>query len=164
MKILYRGVLHTMNAWFLSAPAQIDVQATQHRIKRALDLARDFIRMGFHPGWEARTTAGWHASPVSVTNRFRSSTEEVAVRNATIEQERREFVEQILTAVNRLSTRERELILTRWFDREDRTDIEAYIMLNLTHSSYYRLRNSAFRKLAGALGMEVYAEEGREEL
>lgn len=107
-----------MNAWFLSAPAQIDVQATQRRVKRALDLARDFIRMGFHPGWEARTTAGWHASPVSVTNRFRSSTEEVAVRNATIEQERREFVEQILTAVNRLSTRERELILTRWFDRE----------------------------------------------
>ncbi|USG64651.1 transcriptional regulator [Brevibacillus ruminantium] len=147
-----------MEAWFAVPTVQVNWPATQRRVKKTLDLARDFIRMGFHPGMEARTTAGWQTTPVSTTNRFRSSTEQVAIRNATIEQERREYVEQILRAVRRLSSRERELIMTRWFDGEDRTDIEAYIMLNLTHSSYYRVRNSAFRKLACGLGIEVFTE------
>ncbi|NOU57036.1 transcriptional regulator [Brevibacillus borstelensis] len=148
-----------METWLAFSTAKVNRPATQRRVKKALDLARDFIRMGFHPGIEARTTAGWHTTPSTVTNKFRSSTEDAAVRNATIEQERREYVERILAAVNRLSSRERELIWTRWFDGEDRTDIEAYIMLNMTHSSYYRTRSSAFRKLAGGLGMEVYHEE-----
>jgi ArpU family phage transcriptional regulator len=148
-----------MTAWRDLTLEKIDWPATQRNVKKALDLARDLMRMGFHPGLEARTTSVLHGTPVSVTNRFRSSTEDTAVRNASIEQERRAFVEDVLAAVDRLPSRERELILTRWFDREDRTDIETYIMLNMTHASYYRTRSKAFRSLAYALGVEVYAAD-----
>lgn len=132
--------------------------ATERKVKQMLDLARDFIRMGFHPGIEAKTTAQYLPIPPSRTNRFHSGTEQAAIKNAQIEQERGAHVQRVLAAVKRLGTREQELILARWFGDDDRTDVETYIQLNMTHASYYRTRSRAFYKLAFALGVEVYDE------
>lgn len=62
-----------MSAQQLNLLPEIDRAATEKKVKEALDLARDFIRMGFHPGIEARTTAGYSLVPPSQTNQFRSS-------------------------------------------------------------------------------------------
>jgi ArpU family phage transcriptional regulator len=55
-----------------------------------------------------------------------------------------------------LGKRERELILKRWFGDEDMTDIEVYMELGMSQSTYYRIRGRAFFKLAFALKLEVY--------
>ncbi|MFY0543643.1 ArpU family phage packaging/lysis transcriptional regulator [Brevibacillus sp. H7] len=143
----------------VQVPLKVDRVATERNVKKMLDLARDYICMGFHPGIEAKTTAHPLPVPFSKTNRFQSGTEQAAVRNAAMEQERSAHVQQVIAAVRRLGTREQELILARWFGADDRTDVETYIQLNMTHASYYRTRSRAFYKLAFALGVEVYEEE-----
>lgn len=115
--------------------------------------------MGFHPGIEVSTTAGYSLVPPTQTNQFRSSTENVAIKNADIETRRKEHVQRVLTAVKRLGKRERELIMTRWFGDDDLTDIEAYIELNMAPSTFYRIRGGAFYKLAFALRLEVYKSD-----
>lgn len=135
---------------------KIDRAATMKRVKEALDLARDFIRMGFHPKWEANTTASYSLTPKSETNKFFSSTENIAIKNAEIEMMRTEHVREVFEAVNRLGKKERDLIQTRWFGDDDKTDIETYIELDMTHATYYRIRARAFYKLAHALKLEVY--------
>jgi ArpU family phage transcriptional regulator len=133
--------------------------ATMKRVKEALDLARDFIRMGFHPKWEADTTASYSLTPKSVTNKFFSTTENAAIKNADIERMRTEHVRKVFEAVSRLSKKERDLIHTRWFGDDDKTDIETYIELDMTHATYYRIRARAFFKLAYALKLEVYEKD-----
>jgi len=130
---------------------KIDRPATERRVKEALDLARDFIRMGFHPGVEVGTTTGYSLVPPTQTNQFHSSTENVAIKNVDIELKRKEYVQRVITAVTRLGKRERELILKRWFGDEDMTDIEVYMELGMSQSTYYRIRGRAFFKLAFAL-------------
>lgn len=139
----------------LQMPKINPIQTTK-KVKEALDLARSFIQMGFHPKIEVRVTAGYQLVPRSETNRFTSSTESVAIKNVDIERMRTEHVRSVLEAVNSLSKKERELISIRWFGDEDLTDIEAYIELDMTHATYYRVRSRAFYKLAYALQLAVY--------
>ncbi|MGC5327099.1 ArpU family phage packaging/lysis transcriptional regulator [Brevibacillus sp. SYSU BS000544] len=129
---------------------------TSKKVKEVLDLARSFIQMGFHPKIEVRVTAGYQLVPRSETNRFISSTESVAIKNVDIERMRTEHVRIVLEAVNSLAKKERELISIRWFGDDDLTDIEAYIELDMTHATYYRVRSRAFYKLAHALHLAVY--------
>lgn len=137
---------------------EINHAATMKRVKEALDLARDFVRMGFHPKGEAGTTYSYSLTPGSKTNQFVSSTERVAIKNVDIEKMRMDHVRQVLEAVDRLGKKERDLIQVRWFGDDDKTDIEAYIELDMTHATYYRLRARAFCRLAFALQLEVYLE------
>lgn len=137
---------------------EINRPETEKKVKEALDLARDFIRMGFHPGIEAGTTPGYSIIPPTQTNAFHSSTEKTAIKNVDVEMLRREHVERIMAAVRRLAKKERELINTRWFSDDDLNDVEAYVDLDMTHATYYRIRARAFYKLAFALKLEVYAK------
>jgi len=138
---------------------EIDRPATEERVKEALDLARMFIQMGFHPGIEASTTAGYSLVPPPQTNAFHSSTESTAIKNVDIERGRKEHVERVIGAVQRLSKRQRELIMFRWFSDEDWTDVETYTEFNLSPATYYRHRADTFYKLAFALRLHVYVED-----
>ncbi|MED1666088.1 ArpU family phage packaging/lysis transcriptional regulator [Brevibacillus laterosporus] len=140
----------------LSLLPEINRIETEKKVKEALDLARTFIQMGFHPGIMASTTSSYSLIPPTITNDFHSSTENVAVKNIDIEMKRREHVDKVLLAVRRLSKKERELIQVRWFGEDDMTDIETYIDLDMTHATYYRIRGRAFYKLAFALKIERY--------
>jgi len=135
---------------------EINRPETEKKVKEALDLARDFIRMGFHPGIQAKTTPGYSILPPSQTNAFYSSTESAAIKNVDVEVMRREHVERILAAVKRLTKRERELIMVRWFGEDDLNDTEAYVDLDMSHTTFYKIRARAFYKLAFALKLEVY--------
>nr|WP_238333142.1 ArpU family phage packaging/lysis transcriptional regulator [Brevibacillus laterosporus] len=135
---------------------EIDKEETEINVKEALDLARDFIRMGFHPGIEASTTANYSLVPPTQTNAFHSSTENTAIKNISIEEERRNHVQRVVNATKRLSKKEKQIIMTRWFGEDDITDIEAYTELDMPHSTYYKYRGKAFYRLAFALKIEVY--------
>ncbi|WP_103110719.1 ArpU family phage packaging/lysis transcriptional regulator [Brevibacillus reuszeri] len=135
---------------------EIDEEATAEQVKHALDLARDFIRMGFHPGIETATTPGYSIIPPTQTNAFHSSTENAAVKNVDIETARRNHVQRIIDATKRLSKRERKIIMTRWFGDDDVTDLDAYTELDMSHGTFYKYRAKAFYRLAFALKMEVY--------
>lgn len=138
---------------------EIDKEKTEMNVKEALDLARDFIRMGFHPGIEASTTASYSLVPPTQTNAFHSSTENAAIKNVSIEEQRRNHVHRVLNATKRLSKKEKQIILTRWFDSDDDlTDVETYIKLDMTHSTYYKYRGKALYRLAFALKIEVYKD------
>ncbi|MED4586654.1 ArpU family phage packaging/lysis transcriptional regulator [Brevibacillus choshinensis] len=137
---------------------EINRPETEKKVKEALDLARDFIRMGFHPGIEAATTPGYSIIPPTQTNAFHSSTESAAIKNVDVEMKRREYVDRILVAVRRLAKKERELIMVRWFGDDDLTDVEAYVDLEMSHGTFYRIRARAFYKLAFALKLEVYSD------
>ncbi|PPB08670.1 transcriptional regulator [Brevibacillus laterosporus] len=134
---------------------EIDKEETEINVKEALDLARDFIRMGFHPGIEASTTANYSLVPPTQTNAFHSSTENTDIKNISIE-ERKNHVQRVLNATKRLSKKEKQIIMTRWFGEDDITDIEAYTELEMSHATYYKYRGKAFYRLAFALKIEAF--------
>ncbi|MED1954860.1 ArpU family phage packaging/lysis transcriptional regulator [Brevibacillus centrosporus] len=135
---------------------EIDEEATAERVKEYLDRARDFIRMGFHPGIVAATTYGYSDVPPTQTNAFHSSTENTAVKNVDIEAQRKNHVQRVLNAIKHLSKRERKIITTRWFGDDDLTDLDAYTELEMSHGTYYKYRAKAYYRLAFALKIEVY--------
>jgi len=137
-------------------PQEINRSATEKKVKEALDKARLYIQVGYHPGFEVSTTSGYNVVPRSQTNRFHSSTESAAIKNVDIERERMEYVQRTIAAVYRLEKRERELIMTRWFGDEDKSDIAVYMDLCLSPATYYRIKSRALVKLALALNLEVF--------
>jgi ArpU family phage transcriptional regulator len=71
------------------------------------------------------------------------------------EHERDEYMEWIRRGVNRLSPRERELIIKRYLSNEEMYDYELYNEMGMSENKYYRLKARDFYKLAFALGIEV---------
>jgi ArpU family phage transcriptional regulator len=78
------------------------------------------------------------------------------------ERERDEYMEWIRRGVNRLSPRERELIIKRYLSNEEIYDYELYNEMGMSESKYYRIKSRAFYKLAFALKIEVYKKEESE--
>jgi ArpU family phage transcriptional regulator len=81
-----------------------------------------------------------------------------------MQREHDEYMEWIRRGVNRLSTRERELIVKRYLSDEEMYDYELYNEIGMSESKYYRLRARAFYKLPFALRIEVYKEEEKKHL
>ena len=87
-----------------------------------------------------------------------SSTETAAVNNVDYEINRRKLMDKVIEAVNRLSEKERSIITMRFFGEEELFDYEVYDELGYSHRTYYRIKQSAFYKLALALRIVVYKE------
>jgi ArpU family phage transcriptional regulator len=99
----------------------------------------------------------------SNTNKFHSSTEEMAISNADYERERSEYIKRIVTAVNRLGYWERAIIIKGYMtEDEDVFDYELYNNLDMSERKYYRIKSCAFYKLAFAFKIEVYKKEESE--
>jgi ArpU family phage transcriptional regulator len=98
----------------------------------------------------------------SNTNKFHSSTEEMAISNADYERERSEYIKRIVTAVNRLGYWERAILIRRYMTEDGVFDYEIYNDLGMSERKYYRIKSRAFYKLAFALKIEVYKKEESE--
>ena len=85
-----------------------------------------------------------------------SPTEEIAIRNIDYERKRKSEMEVMMNAVNRLSMRERAIIISRYLGQEEKYDYEVYTDLNMSHRHYYKVKQNAFYKLALALRIVVY--------
>ena len=89
-----------------------------------------------------------------------SSTESAAIANVDYVGERTRYINWVIRAVNRLTFDERSLIVLRYLGDEEIYDYQAYAELNMSERKYYRMKARAFYKLAFALKVEVYKEEG----
>jgi ArpU family phage transcriptional regulator len=138
---------------------EIDRDATKKAVEAALEKYRLFLltlRLDQLP----RVTQQYSLDvPPSNTNKFHSSTEEMAIRNADYERERSEYIKRVTLAVNRLSYWERAIIIRRYMTEEDVYDYEIYNELGMSERKYYRIKSRAFYKFAFALKIEVYKKE-----
>jgi ArpU family phage transcriptional regulator len=60
--------------------------------------------------------------------------------------------------VNKLSAIEREIIIKRHMSLEESRDYDIYNEMGISESTFYRILEKAFYKLAFALRIEVYKE------
>jgi len=105
-----------------------------------------------------KVTPSYSLVPPSNTNAFHSSTEEAAMKRVDYEIERDNFMRKIQQAVNRLSKRERELIIKTYMTYEDVYIFNVYSEIGISETTYYRIRERAFYKLAFALHLQVFKE------
>lgn len=107
---------------------------------------------------EPKVTASFQLAPVASTNEFHSTTEDTAIQKIETDTMRRNYVNKIIKAVNRLRFHERNAIINRYFKHDDVFDYEVYNELRFGESKYYMIKSDAFYKLAFMLRIIVYKE------
>jgi ArpU family phage transcriptional regulator len=137
---------------------EIDRDETKKRVEAALEKYR-FYLLTVPEERLPKVTATYSLVPPTNTNTFHSSTEEAAINKLDFERERNEYMEWIRRGVNRLSPRERELIIKRYLSDEEIYDYELYNEMGMSERQYYRMKARAFYKLAFILRIEVYKKE-----
>ena len=136
---------------------EIDREETKKAVESAFEKYR-FYLLTVPDERLPKLTATYSLVPPTNTNEFHSSTEDIAIKNVDFERERDKYIEWIRRAVNRLSSREREIIVKRYLQDEEVFDYEIYNELGYGERKYYRLKARIFYKLAFLLKIEVYRE------
>lgn len=137
---------------------EIDRDATKKAVEEALEKYRIFL-LTQSLDKLPKVTQQYSLVPPSNTNKFHSSTEEMAISNADYEQERSEYIKRVVMAVNRLGYWERAILIRRYMTEDDVFDYEIYNDLGMSERKYYRIKSRAFYKLAFALKLEIYKKE-----
>ncbi|MEG7356758.1 ArpU family phage packaging/lysis transcriptional regulator [Bacillus sp. 0209A] len=143
-----------MDQFTLNIP-QIDEEATKLKAEKLLDQYRLYL-LQVPDDFLPKVTPTYSIVPPSITNEFHSSTEDVALKRLDWEVQRDKFLKRIQRAVNRLSQRERQIIVMLYMQSEDMYDYEVYAEMGLSQRSYYRVKAKALYRLAFALREEVY--------
>lgn len=139
---------------------EIDREKTKQAVEQALETYR-LYSLQVHLDKLPSITASYSLAPAS-SNIPSSSTEQAAIANVEYEQQRVNYLNWIVRAVNRLSKVEREIIVRRYLEETEVFDYQIYNDIGMSESSYYRLRGRTFYKLAFALKIEVYKEVSKE--
>ena len=134
---------------------QIDEEATKLKAEKLLDQYRLYL-LQVPDDFLPKVTPTYSIVPPSITNEFHSSTEEAALKRLDWEIQRDKFLKRIQRAVNRLSQRERQIIVMLYMQPEEMYDYEVYAEMDLSQRSYYRVKAKALYRLAFALREEVY--------
>ncbi|MCY8054526.1 ArpU family transcriptional regulator [Bacillus inaquosorum] len=134
---------------------QIDEEATKLKAEKLLDQYRLYL-LQVPDDFLPKVTPTYSIVPPSITNEFHSSTEDVALKRLDWEVQRNKFLKRIQRAVNRLSQRERQIIVMLYMQSEEMYDYEVYAEMGLSQRSYYRVKAKALYRLAFALREEVY--------
>ncbi|MFC7799327.1 ArpU family phage packaging/lysis transcriptional regulator [Bacillus subtilis] len=143
-----------MNQMTLNLP-QIDEEATKAKAEQLLDQYRLYL-LQVPDDFLPKITPAYSIVPPSITNEFHSSTEDAALKRLDWEIQRDKFLKRIQRAVNRLTQRERQIIVMLYMQPEEMCDYEVYTEMNMSHRNYYRVKAKAFYRLAFALREEVY--------
>ncbi|MDP4524101.1 ArpU family phage packaging/lysis transcriptional regulator [Bacillus halotolerans] len=141
---------------------QIDEEATKLKAEKLLDQYRLYL-LQVPDDFLPKVTPTYSIVPPSITNEFHSSTEEAALKRLDWEIQRDKFLKRIQRAVNRLSQRERQIIVMLYMQPEEMYDYEVYAEMDLSQRSYYRVKAKALYLLAFALREEVYKDGGTSE-
>ncbi|MEC1488896.1 ArpU family phage packaging/lysis transcriptional regulator [Bacillus subtilis] len=134
---------------------QIDEEATKLKAEKLLDQYRLYL-LQVPDDFLPKVTPTHSIVPPSITNEFHSSTEDVVLKRLDWEVQRDKFLKRIQRAVNRLSQRERQIIVMLYMQSEEMYDYEVYAEMGLSQRSYYRVKAKALYRLAFALREEVY--------
>ncbi|MHA7767543.1 ArpU family phage packaging/lysis transcriptional regulator [Bacillus atrophaeus] len=130
-----------MNQMTLNLP-QIDEEATKAKEEQLLDQYRLYL-LQVPDDFLPKVTPTYSIVPPSITNEFHSSTEDAALKRLDWEIQRDRFLKRIQKAVNRLSQRERQIIVMLYMQLEEMYDYEVYGEMDLSARSYYRVKAKA---------------------
>ncbi len=137
---------------------EIDREETKKAVEAAFEKYR-FYLLTIPEERLPKLTATYSLVPPTITNEFHSTTEDFAIKAVDYERERKEYIEWIMKAVNRLAPKEREIIIKRYLHEEELYDYEIYNEMGLSERRYYRQKARIFYKLAFLLKIEVYKSE-----
>ncbi|MGO5677164.1 ArpU family phage packaging/lysis transcriptional regulator [Bacillus subtilis] len=138
-----------MNQLTLNIP-QIDEEATKLKAEKLLDQYRLYL-LQVPDDFLPKVTPTYSIVPPSITNEFHSSTEDAALKRLDWEIQRDKFLKRIQRAVNRLSQKERQIIVMLYMKPEEMYDYEVYAEIGMSQRSYYRVKAKALYRLAFAL-------------
>lgn len=108
-----------------------------------------------------KVTSTYSLVPPTYTNQFHSSTEDVVMKRIDFEQEKKQYFMKIQRAVNRLTARQRMVIVKSYME-EDSIEIYNYEVFNtigISERTYYRIKEKAFYNLAFSLNVVVFLDE-----
>lgn len=134
---------------------EIDRERTKEVVEAALEKYR-FYLLTVPEEKLPKVTASYSLIPPAFTNEFHSSTEDAVIDKVDFERNRDDYIERIRKAVNRLSVKERELIIKRYLSEDEVFDYELYNDTGYSERKYYRMKARIFYKLAFILRIEVY--------
>ncbi len=106
-----------MNQLTLNLP-QIDEEATKAKVEQLLDQYRLYL-LQVPDNFLPKVTPTYSIVPSSITNEFHSSTEEAALKRLIGRFSVDKFLKRIQRAVNRLSQRERQIIVMLYMQSEE---------------------------------------------
>ncbi|MGG1345996.1 ArpU family phage packaging/lysis transcriptional regulator, partial [Bacillus subtilis] len=136
----------------------INEQVTKLKVEKLLDQYRLYL-LQVPDDSLPKITPTYSIVPPSITNEFYSSTEENAIKRLDWEIERNRFLKRIQKAVNRLSLKERQVIVMLYMQQDEMYDYEVYAEMGLSQRSFYRVKAKALYRLAFALREEVYTKK-----
>ncbi|MDM8151630.1 ArpU family phage packaging/lysis transcriptional regulator [Priestia megaterium] len=137
---------------------EIDRKETKKAVEVAFEKYR-FYLLTIPEERLPKLTSTYSLIPPANANEFYSSTENIATKTVDFERERDKYIELVRKAVNRLSVKEREIIIKRYLQDEEVFDYEIYNEIGYSERRYYRLKARIFYKLAFLLKIEVYKKE-----
>lgn len=135
---------------------EIDRDKTKLAVEQAMETYRYYL-LQVSLDKLPSITAGYSLTPVS-GNLPSSSTESAAIANVHHEKQRTKYINWIVTAVNRMTKLEREIIYKRYINDDEMFDYQIYTEMNMSERNYYYIKSRMFYKLAFALKIEVYKE------
>ncbi|WP_342467507.1 ArpU family phage packaging/lysis transcriptional regulator [Bacillus sp. FSL W8-0629] len=145
-----------MNQTSLDIP-QIDEEKTRAKMERMLEKYK-MLRLQTPEDFLPKITTTYTITPPSFSNQFHSTTEEAALKKMDWEIEREQFMKRIQRAINRLTQKERRILVMLYMQDEEMYDYEIYAEMGLSQRNYYRVKNKAYYRLAFALREEVYKQ------
>ena len=126
---------------------EIDEKATKKAVERVLEKYRIY-KLQVSLDRLPTITADYSFMPRSYTGTTSDSTADAAIANIDYERERIQFLNRIHDAVNRLTPRERSIIIQVYLADEPKYDYEVYNELNISERQYYRIKLVLLIKLS----------------
>lgn len=144
---------------------KIDRKATQARLEKILEDVRIYRQFGMIRN-EMKVTASCEVRYHGPTNIVGKPAEDVALANVAMSErelklQRLSF--QIDKALSRFNKNQRDIIVKRYLEDEEVFDYMVYNEIGMSERTYRRNKANAFYKLAFALRLEVYEQEGGEQ-
>ncbi|WP_222115246.1 ArpU family phage packaging/lysis transcriptional regulator [Bacillus sp. SLBN-3] len=142
---------------------EIDRKKTQQKVEDALEMYRMYL-LAVPEERVPKVTASYSLVPPSSSNQFSSSVEDAVIEKVDFEKERDAYIERIRRAVNRLTARERQMVIRKYFGEDELFDYEIYNELGMGETFYnQKFKPRVYYKLAFILRIEVYKTEADKE-
>ncbi|WP_339063582.1 ArpU family phage packaging/lysis transcriptional regulator [Tepidibacillus marianensis] len=136
---------------------EIDREATRKAVEGVLETARLYKQIGFVRR-DMKNTPSYAPRFHGNTYAIGKPAEDVAVWNSDNEKRIVETSERVERAVNRLSKKEKEIVIKRYLEDDEAYDYLICHELGMSERSYRRVKARAMYKLAFMLKLEVMIE------
>ncbi|NDI33618.1 ArpU family phage packaging/lysis transcriptional regulator [Chengkuizengella sediminis] len=138
---------------------EIDAELTREAVEEVLSNCLLYKTIEYQEK-EANLTPAYIFKEHQSTNKKSDSTADIAIENVDEPERRRRYVAWVERAVNRLSAKERQLIIERYLKDQYIYDHHVYYgEMEISPKKYKAIRERAFYKLAFILKVEVRIEK-----